>query len=100
MSNDAEVTADPFAYLGLDDDATDEQVRARYLELSKLHPPDREPERFRLIRAAYDIVRDPDARAKDRVLGPAPLNSEDELTTQLRSERHPIGLDAWLEVLR
>jgi hypothetical protein len=61
--------ADPFLVLGLSDDADEAEVRARYLELVKQFPPDREPEKFRSIRAAYEVTRDPFAIAR-RVTAP------------------------------
>ncbi|MEX0867276.1 MAG: J domain-containing protein [Pirellulales bacterium] len=52
-------TADPFQVLGISPDADEEQVRARYLDLVKQYPPDRNPEEFRKIRSAFEAVRDP-----------------------------------------
>ncbi len=51
--------SDPFAVLGLPREAGETEVRARYLELVKQFPPDREPDRFREIRAAYEAAKDP-----------------------------------------
>jgi len=50
---------DPFKFLGLPEDASAESVRSRYLELVKKFPPDREPDKFRQLQAAYDAARDP-----------------------------------------
>jgi curved DNA-binding protein CbpA len=52
-------TADPFLVLGLPRDAGEAEVRARYLELVKQFPPDREPEKFREIRSAFEACKDP-----------------------------------------
>lgn len=49
----------PFAVLGLTEDASEDEIRSRYLELVKRYPPDREPERFRQIHAAFEIAREP-----------------------------------------
>jgi curved DNA-binding protein CbpA len=59
----------PNAYdvLGLPLDATDQQVRARYLELAREFPPEHHPERFAAVRAAYDKLKDLDARARYRL---------------------------------
>jgi hypothetical protein len=51
--------ADPFAILGVRPDASEAEVRARYLELVKQFPPERDPARFREIRAAFEAARDP-----------------------------------------
>jgi hypothetical protein len=50
---------DPFTILGIAPDASEAAVRARYLELVKQYPPDREPEKFREIRAAFEAAKDP-----------------------------------------
>src|SRR4051794_18957685 len=52
-------SADPFAILGVPPDAGEAEVRARYLELVKQFPPEREPEKFREVRAAYEAAKDP-----------------------------------------
>ncbi len=48
---------EPFFALGLDLEASDEQVARRYHELVASHPPDVDPERFIVIRAAYERLR-------------------------------------------
>ena len=51
--------ADPFAVLGVPQGAGEAEIRARYLELVKEFPPDRNPEKFREIRAAFEAAKDP-----------------------------------------
>lgn len=58
------VVADPYAVLGVAEDADDEAVKRRYLALVRAAPPDREPERFQTFRAAYEAIRDARARAR------------------------------------
>jgi hypothetical protein len=53
------IPSDPFAVLGLPRDAGETEVRARYLELVKQFPPDRDPDKFREIRTAYEAAKDP-----------------------------------------
>lgn len=50
---------DPFAVLGVPPEAGETEIRARYLELVKQHPPERDPEKFREIRAAFEAAKDP-----------------------------------------
>lgn len=45
---------DPFDALGLPDTATEGEVRSAYRALLKLHRPERDPEGFQKLRAAYD----------------------------------------------
>jgi curved DNA-binding protein CbpA len=42
--------------LGLVPGASDAQIRQRYLELTRQHPPGRDPQRFRSIAAAYQAL--------------------------------------------
>lgn len=68
------IDIDPFEFLGLPEDAGAEVVRSRYLELVKKFPPDREPDKFRQLQAAYEAARDPLVLAR-RLLN---LSSPDE----------------------
>ncbi len=53
---------DPYETLGLTPDAGESEIRRRYLELVREFPPDRAPERFADIHAAYEALRDPARR--------------------------------------
>lgn len=55
--------SDPFRVLGLAIDASEEEIRKRYLELVKQFPPERDAVRFQQIQRAYDDCRDPLAMA-------------------------------------
>jgi curved DNA-binding protein CbpA len=59
--------ADPYAVLGLPPDCDDEAIRRRYLELVRQFSPERCPERFAAVRAAYESLRDRDARLRHRL---------------------------------
>jgi curved DNA-binding protein CbpA len=58
---------DPYAVLGVPDDADDEAIRRRYLELVRQFSPEHHPQRFATIRAAYESLRDRDARLRHRL---------------------------------
>lgn len=60
--------ADPFTVLDVGEDAGDDDIRERYLALVRAFPPDRDPERFQAVRAAYDAVRDVRRRLETRLL--------------------------------
>ena len=62
-------SSDPFQVLGLSQDAGEAEVRARYLELVKQNPPERDPEKFRAVHAAYEAARDLQSIAR-RLLAP------------------------------
>ena len=61
---------DPYAELGVARTAAPEDVRKAFHKLAKTHHPDRNPdnkaaeERFKRVSAAFDIVGDPEKRAK------------------------------------
>lgn len=59
MSSSTSTRSDPLEVLGLPRQASEAEIRARYLELVKQYPPDREPDKFREIRAAYEATKDP-----------------------------------------
>ena len=63
---------DPFSVLGLPREASEEEIRARYLELVKQFPPDRAPDRFREIRASFDAAKDPLVIARRLIEPPNP----------------------------
>lgn len=62
------VIADPFAALGVAEEADDAAIRQRYLALVRAYPPDRAPERFQAYRQAFEAIRDARARAATRLL--------------------------------
>ena len=61
-------TPDPFAILDVAEDADDETIKRRYLALVRQHPPEREPERFGEIRAAFEAVESKRDRLRARLL--------------------------------
>ena len=91
---------DPFAILGVEETADDEAVRAAYLRALRTSPPDRDPEGFRRIRAAYEALRDTESRLAFRLFGPPPLANLDELLAAFPEERRYIGPGPWLNVSR
>ncbi len=84
---------DPYNVLDLPPSADEAAVRRRYLELVRSFPPERAPERFAEIRAAYEQLRDPVRRLEQQLFD---IRTEDTLEdiiadvrTQLRSRRIP-----------
>lgn len=66
----------PYAVLGLPREASPADIRKAYYDLVRRHPPERDPEGFRRVRAAYEALRTHSARANtDRQLVqmPAPF---------------------------
>jgi curved DNA-binding protein CbpA len=91
---------DPYEVLGLDSTADEAAIRRRYLELVRESPPDRAPERFAAIRAAFDEVRDPARRLQSLVLGWTTTDSLDAIATDVRArlEAERLPLDVLLRL--
>jgi len=91
---------DPREVLGVRQDAGEEEIRAAYVRKVKEHPPDRSPEEFERIRDAYDSLRDPRRRMRDRILAADPLAPfVSAIDLQARPRRFA-GPQPWLEVLK
>ncbi len=64
------MSSDPYHVLGVRRDATQEEIRAAYRKLAKelhpdLNPGDREAgEKFKAVSSAYDLLSDPEKRAR------------------------------------
>ncbi len=76
--------ADPYEVLGLDRAADETEIRRRYLELVREFPPDRAPERFAEVRAAYDEARDPMRLLEFRIFEMDKRDSLDAFRKDLR----------------
>lgn len=55
----------PYELLGLERDASAEEIRASFKAKALQHHPDRggDPEKFKQVRAAYDVLSDPERRS-------------------------------------
>ena len=82
---------DPFAVLGVAEDADDVTVRRAYLRLLRIHPPERDRDGFRRVRAAYEAVRSGQDRAARRMLERPQLPDVDMLIRSMAQE--PIAKD-------
>jgi hypothetical protein len=60
--------SNPFAVLGVTEDAGDEAIKQSYLALVRGHPPDREPERFQEFRRAFEAIRGERERLEVKLL--------------------------------
>jgi DnaJ-class molecular chaperone len=86
----------PYLVLGVPPDAADDQVRKRYLQLVRAHPPGKDPERFQEIARAYESVKDERARVRTTIFGVAGYrDAEEALMALVRAcpdERRAPGL--------
>lgn len=53
---------DPYAVLGLAPSATPEEIKQAYFAQVRAHPPERDPEAFKQIRAAYERLKTPEKK--------------------------------------
>lgn len=59
----------PFAVLGVAETDDDDAIKKAYLRQVREHPPERDPERFQAIRAAYDAIKTRRDRLHYRLFG-------------------------------
>src|SRR5262249_75463 len=93
---------DPYAVLGLPPDSDDEAIRRRYLELVRQFSPERHPDRFAAIRAAYESLKDLDTRLRYRLFEAGKQESVEALIEEIkcRSPRRRLSLDTLLATLK
>lgn len=58
---------DPYVLLDVAESADDQAVTRAYLAKVKQYPPEKSPEMFQQIRTAYESIRSPRDRIKQRV---------------------------------
>jgi curved DNA-binding protein CbpA len=92
---------DPHLVLGLAADADDEAIRRRYLELVRQFSPEHHPEKFAAIRAAYERLRDRNARVRYRLLEAGRKETIEAIVEEIacRSSRRRVSLKTLLSVL-
>jgi curved DNA-binding protein CbpA len=84
---------DHFDVLGLTKDASEAEIRQRYLELVRAFSPERAPERFAAIHAAYRALRDPTARLESQLFSiECESDSLDSLVRDLRQRLRQVRL--------
>jgi curved DNA-binding protein CbpA len=92
---------DPHVMLGLPADANDETIRRRYLELVRQFSPEHHPEKFAAIRAAYERLRDRNARVRYRLFEAGRKETIESIVEEIacRSSRRRASLKMLLSVL-
>src|SRR5881397_3395941 len=92
---------DPYEVLGLPADCDDEIIRRRYLELVRQFSPERHPEKFAAIRAAYEQLKDLDTRLRHRLFEAGKNESIEALIEELacRTKRRRASLETLLSIL-
>ncbi|MHB1034978.1 MAG: J domain-containing protein [Pirellulales bacterium] len=75
---------DPYEILGVARDASEADIRHRYLELVRQFPPDRAAERFTEIHQAYERLRDPVMRMESTLFEPESGGTIAQIIAELR----------------
>jgi curved DNA-binding protein CbpA len=93
--------SDPYHVLDLPADSDDETIRRRYLELVRQFPPEKHPQKFAAIRAAYDQLKDLDTRLRYRLFEAGKNETIEAIIEDLacRTKRRRIALDTLLSML-
>ena len=91
--------SDPRRVLGIGEEATDEEIRAAYLQKIKAHPPERDPDAFEQIRDAFEELRDPLRRTNLMIESCDPTMPLVDLLDCGGSRRYT-GPEPWLAVLK
>jgi curved DNA-binding protein CbpA len=81
----------PFDTLGVTEDATDEAIKKAYLQKVRQYPPERAPEQFQNIRAAFDAIKTRQQRLKYQLFysEPQSLNTLLERGIQTGTPQRP-----------
>ena len=73
----------PHVIFDLRCDADDAEIRQRYLELVRAHPPSRDPDGFGLVAKAYSMLKDRAARVQSNLSGPVQCDSFEDALADL-----------------
>jgi curved DNA-binding protein CbpA len=92
---------DPHLVLGVAADADDDTIRRRYLELVRQYSPEHHPVKFAAIRAAYERLRDRNARVRYRLFEAGRKETIEAIVEEIacRSSRRRVSLKTLLSVL-
>lgn len=93
---------DPYQVLDLPADSNDEAIRRRYLELVRQFTPEKHPERFAAVRAAYESLRNVTTRLRHRLFEAGKQESVDAILEELqcRSPRRRVSLQTLLTTIK
>ena len=96
------MVTDPYRVLGLSADADDDAIRRKYLEMVRAHTPEKDPERFAQVRAAYEGLKDLNTRLRRRFFERGPSDSIDAIVEEVscRSSRRRVSLEMLLQVVQ
>ncbi len=91
----------PYSVLGVEETATDEEIRRAYFEKLRQYPGEHCPREFQAVTAAYNAIRDELSRTK-LLLFDKLLKQETDLADIWfvdRSRRYKIGIKKWETII-
>ncbi len=81
---------DPYILLNLNDDADDALVKAAYLTAVHAHPPERDPEMFEAVRAAYEQIASQRQRLKHQLFESKSATAQTVLYASLGTQANSV----------
>ena len=88
-----------FLTLGLPLEASDEEIRKRYLELIKKHTPEKDPDQFQKITTAYEKIKSVHIRIQTRLFGVLDQGDPEKSLMALSRAKKPAQKRAGLDEL-
>jgi len=98
--------SDPYRILGVAATASQVEIKRAYFALIRQYPPETEAEKFKIIRAAYEKLKDAQRRGETDIFRPQPPPDwqPPEISSQLDTTFHPsdalLALRRWGELGR
>lgn len=92
-----------YLVLGLSLNATDVEIRKKYLGLVKVHSPEKDPEMFQKITSAYESIKDARTRAATELFSALknvePRQAIETLASSVKITRRTPGLQELLNAV-
>lgn len=98
--------SDPYQVLGLSPAADQIEIKQAYFTLIRRHPPENDPEKFKIIRAAYEKIKSAQRRQETDIFLPQsppswqPPRTSLELDTAFHATDALLALRQWGELGR
>ncbi len=84
--------SDPYQVLGLSSTATQVEIKRAYFSLIRQYPPETEAEKFKIVRGAYEKLKDTRRRVETDIFlpqAPPPWQPSKKATLTLKTAFHP-----------
>jgi hypothetical protein len=83
----------------LSPNASDKEIRKKYLELIKRHTPEKDPVAFQKISVAYEHIKDEPARIRTRIFDPMKITDSEKAILDLIHSAKPLRKRVGLKAL-